>query len=183
MIANIGPVHIGRRAAVILAAITAGLAVLGCMGGNIFGANPGDGGCGFRPDGLIVDDITGIWEGDGHRFTLKLDGTITGKGRQLPPEPSPSSSGSASRPPVATRVPSPTTSPVEVEATGKWTLKANTYLGDIDISDVRSAKGLATFGVGSPYVSGSRRQPFLYTFGAGDPDSCNIIKYERTSRG
>jgi hypothetical protein len=161
----------GRRAAAVAAAIIAGLAVLGCMGGNIFGANPGDGGCGFRPDGLIVDDITGVWEGDGRTFTLKLDGTITGKALLYSPAPSASASRTLPR------------NPTEVDATGHWALKPNTDSGDIDISDVRSARGEATFGLGSLYVSGSRRQPFFYTFGDGDPDSCDIVKYERTSRG
>jgi hypothetical protein len=72
---------------------------------------------------------------------------------------------------------------VTVEATGRWSLRSETHLGDIDISDVRSARGPATFGLGSVYVSGTRRAPWLYTMGDGDPDSCNIIKYERTSRG
>ena len=179
--ASINRVRTGvlRRAAVIIAAVTAGSAVVGCMGGNIFGANPGDGGCGFRPEGLIVDDITGVWEGEGVKLTLKLDGIVTGQARLLPPSPGTQPSESAKRP---TKSASPAT-PATVEATGTWTLKAETYLGDIDISNVRSAKGPATFGVASLYVSGSRREPWMYTFGDGDPDSCNIVKYQRTSRG
>lgn len=172
-----------RRAAVIIAAVTAGSAVVGCVGGNVFGANPGDGGCGFRPEGLIVDDITGVWEGEGVKITLKLDGTVTGPARLLPPSPGAQASTSGRPTKSPTRSASPTASPATVEATGTWTLKAETYLGDIDISNVRSAKGPATFGVASLYVSGSRREPWMYTFGDGDPDSCNIVKYQRTSRG
>lgn len=170
--ASIGPVRMGRWA-VVTAAVTAGVVAAGCVGGSPFGTNPGDGGCGFRPDGLIVDDITGTWEGGGNRFTLKLDGTVTGPARLLPPSPSPSSR----------KRPSPGASPAIVEATGRWTLKDETYLGDIEISDVRSARGPAAFGPASFYVSGSRREPYLYILGDGDPDSCNILKYERTSRG
>jgi hypothetical protein len=161
-----------RRAAVIVAVVTAGSAVVGCVGGNVFGANPGDGGCGFRPDGLVVEDITGTWEGDGLKITLKLDGTVTGPASLLPP--SPSASGRSAR---------PTPSPATVEATGRWALKDETYLGDVEITDVRSAKGPATFGVADLYVSGSRQEPWMYTLGDGDPDSCTIVKYRRTSRG
>lgn len=194
---TIGRVRVGvlRRGAVIAAAVGAAVVGAGCVGGHLLGANPGDGGCGFRPDGLVVDDITGVWEGDGHRFTLKLDGTITGRAFLQPPSPQPSASTRSSRParpsPGAgrpspgTAAPSPGDSPVTVEATGRWTLKAETYLGDIDITEVRSARGPASFGLGGLglYVSGTRRAPWLYTFGAGDPDSCTIIRYERTSRG
>lgn len=170
----------------IVAAVVGGLLAAGCVGGNVFGANPADGGCGFRPEGLIVDDITGVWEGDGQAFTLKLGGVITGKATLLPPSPQPSASRGArsARPtkpsPSAT---GPSAGPTTVEATGHWTLRAETLHGDIEITGTRAAQGPASFGLGGLYVSGTRRQPWLYTLGDGDPDSCNIIKYERTSRG
>jgi hypothetical protein len=181
----------------LVVAVVASLAVMGCVGGNIFGANPGEGGCGFRPDGLIVDDITGIYEGDAHKFTLKLDGIITGTALLYEPEPS-ASSARASAPASKRAVPRTSAStsssapagprtlprnPKRVDATGHWALRPETYLGDIDITDVTSAQGDATFALDALYVSGSRRQPFLYTFGEGDPDSCHIVKYERTARG
>jgi len=183
------------RMTVVVAAVVGGVLAAGCMGGNIFGANPGDGGCGFRPDGLIVDDITGVWEGDGHRFTLRLDGTVTGPATLVAPSPDPSAAGRPPRPvPGSARAssasgrpgvgrPPPVTAVTTVEGTGRWALKAETSLGDIDITDVTSPRGPATFGLGGLYVSGSRRQPWLYTLGDGDPDSCDITKYERTSRG
>lgn len=166
-----------RRAAVVAAAVTAAVVGAGCVGGNAFGANPGDGGCGFRPDGLVVEDITGVWQGNGVTVTLKLDGTVTGPARLLPPTGRPTTVASGPGAPVGTTV------EATVEATGRWTLRAGTHLGDIDITDVTSARGPASFGVSGFYVSGTRRRPWLYTLGEGDPDSCDIITYERTSRG
>lgn len=176
------------RVVVYVAASIAGLSVLGCMA---LGGAPADGGCGGRPDGLIVDDITGVWEGNDTTFTLQLGGIITGTVTLLPPDPSvagssPGPSASSSRRPgLPTRPPTtpPTPTPLSFEATGQWALKPETNLGDIDVSTVDTPRGRASFGFGMLFVSGTRTKPFLYVIGGGDPDSCNIIKFARTSRG
>jgi hypothetical protein len=136
------------------------------MGGNIFGANPGDGGCGPRPEGLVADDLVGTWQGgSGVSFTLKADGGATGAASLLPPPKSPTASGS----------------PAAVQAAGTWTLtlQEGTELAFVTFFDVKAGQRPATFGVSTVNVSGTRTEPWMYTFGDGDPDSCDIIRYER----
>ena len=161
-----------RRAAVVTAAVGAALTGVGCMGGNMSGANPADGGCGFAPDGLVADDLTGTWEGRWATFTLAPGGVATGIEEFLPASPSTPASSKASpgrtgRPGRAT----PSASPPPV--TAQWSLTIVNERADLTLGGPVQA----TF-----MVSGTREEPWLYVLGDGDPDSCNIVKYERTSR-
>lgn len=155
---------------VIAAAVGAALTGVGCIGGNIFGANPGDGGCGFAPDGLVADDLTGTWEGRWATFTLAAGGVATGIEEFLPRSASPSASGSRSAP---TRPGRASASASPAPATAQWTLTIVNDRADLALTGPVQA----TF-----MVSGTREEPWLYVFGEGDPDSCNIVRYERTAR-
>ncbi len=160
-----------RRAAVIAAAVGAALTGVGCMGGNMFGANPADGGCGFAPDGLVADDLTGTWEGRWATFTLAPGGVATGIEEFLPASPSPSVSGGRSG--RSARPGRPSASASAAPVTAQWSLTIVNERADLTLGGPVQA----TF-----MVSGTREQPWLYVLGEGDPDSCNIVKYERTSR-
>jgi hypothetical protein len=178
------PVRVGalRRAVVVAAAVGAALTGVGCMGGNMFGANPGDGGCGFAPDGLVADDLTGTWEGRWATFTLAAGGVATGIEEFLPTSQSPSAStrpGRTQASPAPGRTPaSPSlgrtpASPSPATVTARWTLTIVNDRADLTLTGPVQA----TF-----MVSGTREEPWLYVFGEGDPDSCNIVRYDRTAR-
>ncbi|GAA1039272.1 hypothetical protein GCM10009557_57490 [Virgisporangium ochraceum] len=158
---------------VIAAAVGAALTGVGCVGGNIFGANPGDGGCGFAPDGLVADDLTGTWEGRWATFTLAAGGVATGIEEFLPTSQSPSAS---TRPGRTQASPTPgrtQASPSPATVTARWTLEIVNDRADLTLTGAVQA----TF-----MVSGTREEPWLYVFGEGDPDSCNIVRYDRTAR-
>jgi hypothetical protein len=159
---------------VVAAAVAAAVTGVGCVGGNMFGANPADGGCGFAPDGLVADDLTGTWEGRWATFTLAPGGVATGLEEFPPASPSPSVSGSRSaRPSASNRAARPSASASAAPATAQWTLTIVDDRADLVISgSVRAAF----------MVSGTREEPWLYVFGEGDPDSCNIVRYDRTAR-
>ena len=146
------------------AAILVAIAVMGCAGGNIFGANPGEGGCGARPDGLIAGDIVGSWRGEnGVTFTLRADGTF----ELTSPAPSPSGS------------PGPVKSSRPDRSSGRWELLATTDHRDLNLnverSDARNHPDQWQL-----FVTGTRTEPWLYTF-EGDPDSCSLLRYDRVA--
>jgi hypothetical protein len=182
-----------RRVLRTLAAAAVAVAAFGCGGGNIFGANPADGGCGFRPEGLVAGDVVGTWQDpDGFRLTLNADGTFTSPNAlsSSPPSGTTGTSGGPARAsgavpggapsgrstsgfglPRPSATGGPDRSPAGDPGPGTWTLLPETNSGDLTFSP--------SAGVGSLYVTGTRAAPWLYTFGDGDPDSCHLVRYDR----
>lgn len=150
----------------LLAAALVAIAVMGCAGGNIFGANPAEGGCGFRPDGLVAGDVIGTWRSteSGATVTLRADGTF----ELTAPAPATSRSTSA-------RPPSPGRSPTPARKTGRWEVLPKTDSGDIELTFERADSTAHS----KYFVTGTRAEPWLYTYGDGDPDSCHIVRYDR----
>ena len=64
-----------RRVLRSLAAAAFAVTTFGCA--NIWGANPADGACGYRPSGLVESDLVGTWAlGSTPVLTLNADGTF-----------------------------------------------------------------------------------------------------------
>ncbi|GIJ51932.1 hypothetical protein Val02_88180 [Virgisporangium aliadipatigenens] len=187
---------IARRVLRTLAATAVVVATFGCA--NIWGANPADGACGYRPEGLVDSDVVGTWQSPaGTRLLLNADGTFIyepgasgGSGGASPsaarspvaspsrpgfglPRPSPTATeGSAAGRPQGSARPSPggsRSSGAGVES-GTWTLLPKTDSGDFE-SDPPTLKWL--------YVTGTREAPWLYRFGDADPDACVLVRYDR----
>lgn len=189
---------ITRRVLRTLAATAVVVATFGCA--NIWGANPADGACGYRPEGLVDSDVVGTWqETAGGRLTLSADGTFSyasggapnesgassppavrspgaspsrpGFGLPRPSPPATDSAAAADRPQGSAK-PSTGGSPSGRAgvASGTWTLLPETDSGDFE-STPATLKWL--------YVTGTREAPWLYRFGDGDPDDCILVRYDR----
>ncbi|MFB9239995.1 hypothetical protein ACFFWC_31470 [Plantactinospora siamensis] len=67
---------------------------------------------------------------------------------------------------------------LDLSGPGTWTLQSgHTGAGDIDLS--LTAKGRPGY-LTSLYISGSRKQPWMYWFD-GDPDGCNLYRFNRVA--
>jgi hypothetical protein len=191
-----------RRVLRTLAAAAIATTAFGCA--NIFGANPADGACGYRPEGLVDSDVVGTWQGPtSTRLTLNADGTFAYASQSDVPETPGASSGSArasagaqspspSRPgfglprpsPAATGTPTATGRPQGSAKPSAGSPSGPTRWGDTGTWTLLPKTDSGDF-ASEPsslrwlYVTGTREAPWLYRFGDADPDDCVLVRYDR----
>ncbi|MFG2043015.1 hypothetical protein [Dactylosporangium sp. NPDC048998] len=146
---------VGVAMAGLVAACCAVLAC--CVGAWVFLGPVNYFGCGAeRPDNISEADLIGTYETrDGARLELQTGNLL-----------------------VATALATDfMDGPLNLSGPGEWHLQsANASQGDIDLSLTAEGRS-GSFGT-SLYISGTRKQPWLYWFD-GDPDGCNLYRFDR----